>query len=97
MPLDRPVDQGSVNPASTAARSACRPWARPTNGRRSLAAARAQPGFGPFPAALSYEEAARAVLGAAADEHLARLRGLLCAHPLTEAGAVARGARGRPR
>ncbi|HEX5502757.1 MAG TPA: methyltransferase domain-containing protein [Thermomicrobiales bacterium] len=43
----------------------------------------------PNPSMLSYEEAARAVLGAAADEYLARYVRLLVAQPRVEASAVA--------
>ena len=43
----------------------------------------------PNPSMLSYEEAARAVLGDGADEYLSRLARLLASQPLSGVGAVA--------
>ena len=43
----------------------------------------------PNPSMLSYEEAARAVLGDSADEYLSRLSRLLASQPLSGVGAVA--------
>jgi arsenite methyltransferase len=43
----------------------------------------------PNPTITTYEEAARAVLGDAADGHLERLAGILCSQPLTETRAAA--------